>query len=396
MTTVDVVGGVYTEKCAFPYWDELLGSAGRAALGLVGHRDIVRLHTVLAPEQKELAEMLFPARGVTLSIGSRDRPITFDYLHSLAVPRISPRRAVGTFAKPVEGELVIKFGMLEADPTVHADYCVYDPQSAFSPKFFSASGSSAKHLAVVSNRFEVQQMTSEQDADAGVRKIFETDGAEIVIVKDGLNGATVYEGGRKSHIPAFKTDNVFTIGSGDIFVAAFAAGWAIYKLPPVDAAYYASMVTAQYVDTRLIEIPIPTVVQGQKRAEVKLAGGNIYLAGPFRETGQRMLINDAFHHLSALGMDVFSPIHHIGPGEADAVVQKDLAAIHNCSAVFAILNGSSPGTIFEVGYAKALNKPVYCVAQNLRHGDAKLPRGSGAFVYGDYVTALFQIAWRDT
>ena len=54
MTTVDVVGGVYTEKCAFPYWDELLGSAGRAALGLVGHRDIVRLHTVLAPEQRSL------------------------------------------------------------------------------------------------------------------------------------------------------------------------------------------------------------------------------------------------------------------------------------------------------------------------------------------------------
>ena len=132
----------------------------------------------------------------------------------------------------------------------------------------------------------------------------------------------------------------------------------------------------------------------KERETVKKAGGRIYLAGPFRETGQRLFINDARSQLKALGMEVFSPIHDVGPGGAEMVVQQDLDAVRQCDAVFAILNGSSPGTVFEVGYARALNKPVFCVTQNMRDVDVKLPKGSGANLHDDYVSALFQIAWR--
>lgn len=47
MTEIDIVGGVYRERVAFPYWDELIGSAGRSALALNGLVDTVRLHTCL-------------------------------------------------------------------------------------------------------------------------------------------------------------------------------------------------------------------------------------------------------------------------------------------------------------------------------------------------------------
>lgn len=394
MMTVDIVGGVYTERCAFPYWNEMYGSAGRAAAALASQTVPVRLHTLLSADDTRLAEAIYPAKGVELVVGRRDASIVFDYLHSLSVPHISPRRAVGAFDKSIGGDIVVKFGMLEADPAVDADVCVYDPQSAFSPKMFGASGSKAKRLAVIANRSEILRMGAAHSVDDAVRKIIENDGAEVVVVKDGLRGATVHSGGQSASVPAFKTSKVFTIGSGDVFVAAFTLAWAVRGQTPAAAAHFASLATAEYVETRDVETALSQESCTKERHEVALAGGKIYLAGPFREVGQRMLIDDALSHLTALGMDVFSPIHHIGPGEASAVVKKDLEAIHGCDAVFAILNGSSPGTVFEVGYARALEKPVYCLAQNLRHGDLKLPQGAGAHLQDDFVTALFQIAWR--
>jgi hypothetical protein len=394
MTVVDVVGGVYTERCAFPYWDEMLGSAGRAAVVLSSRGLQVRLHTLLSTEDRELAEVIFPGRGVEVHPGDRDASVSFDYLHCLSVPQISPKRSRGAFQQSVKADLVVKFGMLEADPEVHALHCVYDPQSAFSPKPFRVSGSTAQHLAIVANRFEILQMSGMTSIEAAVSSVMESDGAEVLVVKDGLAGATVYARGTKTSVPAFKTDKVFTIGSGDVFVAAFALAWAVLGRPPAAAAEYASRATADYVESRLLELADPDAAGCIARDPVVLSGGDVYLAGPFRETGQRMLIDDALRHLSALGMNVFSPIHDIGPGEAAQVVGKDLDAIRKCDAVFAILNGSSPGTVFEVGYACALDKPVFCVTQNLRSGDKKLPLGAGARMYDDYVTALFQIAWR--
>lgn len=396
MTSIDIVGGVYTERCAFPYWDELFGSAGRAAVALTDKGLHLKLHTLLAPKERDLAAAVFASRGLEVSVGDRDAPISFDYLHCLSVPRVHPRRSQGGFPKPISADIIIKFGMLEADPVVHAkDWCVYDPQSAFAPKFFSASGSTAGRLAVITNRSEILKMTTALDVAGAVKQIFDTDHAEVIVVKDGLNGATVYWADQKVTVSAYRTDSVFTIGSGDVFVAAFAYAWAVVGQAPADAARYASLATAEYVETRYLPMPKPSEVR-EDREPVVLAGGNIYLAGPFREVGQRMLIDDALEQLSALKMKVFSPIHDIGPGEAEAVVEKDLNAIQQCDAVFAILNGSSPGTVFEVGYARALSKPVFCVAQNLRHGDLKLPRGSGAYLNNDYVSALFAIAWRST
>lgn len=392
MIELDIVGGVYREKCAFPHWDQLFGSAGRAAAALQGHVDLIRLHGALSTGEVRSAEGVFADIGLNLS--HRNPPIVFEYLHSMSVPTVSPPAPINRVEMPtVSGDIVVKFGMVEADPKVVGDYVVYDPQSSRNPVGFSASGSTARHLAIVANRGEVLALARKPSIDEAVSSLLAGEGAEVIVVKDGIEGASVYERGRSADVPAYVTRNVFSIGSGDVFVAAFALAWAVRRLGAAQAAEFASLSTADYVENRALPIKsIPTAAADRRVAA--RAGGNIYLAGPFRELGQRMMIDDAREQLRNLGMSVFSPIHDVGPGTADVVVKQDLAAIAQCDAVFAILNGSSPGTVFEVGYARALGKPVFCVAQNMRDVDLKLPRGSEAHLHDDYVSALFQIAWR--
>ena len=191
-----------------------------------------------------------------------------------------------------------------------------------------------------------------------------------------------------------KTENVFTVGSGDIFVAAFALAWGKEGMSPLEAADYASLSVAQYVESETRELRPVAEAPQMSRLPVHLAGGSVYLAGPFRELGQRVVINEARKALLGMGVNVFSPVHDIGHGPAEQVVQKDLKAIQDCDAVLAIVSGSSPGTLFEVGYAVALAKPVFCVAQNLRSNDIKLPQGAGCVVHEDLISALHLLAWR--
>lgn len=395
MTMIDVVGGIYREKCAFPYWDQLFGSAGRAAMALSGIVSQIRLHSALSENERLVAEASMGASDIDLNLFPRNCSIEFDYLHCLSVPRISPAPVIERLTLPdVTGEVVIKFGMMESDPRISACYGIYDPQSASDPVLFSSSGSKAEHVAIIANRGEILKMSGADSVDDAVKKIFSLENAEVIVVKDGLNGACVYSGDGCQHIPAYKTHNVFSIGSGDVFVAAFAYAWGVENKVAIEAAKFASLSTANYVETRALPIKSLDDVETVKREQAHRTGGKIYLAGPFREIGQRMLIDDARSQLRALGMRVFSPIHDVGPGNAEVVVQQDLKAIHECDAVFAILNGSSPGTVFEVGYARALGKPVFCVTQNMRDADLKLPKGSGANLHEDYVSALFQVAWR--
>jgi hypothetical protein len=393
MSEIQVVGGIYREKVAFPYWDQLMGSAGRAATALVGHVDTIRLHSAVTAHEKITATATFAAMGIDLHLQERTQAVEFDYIHTLAIPTISPGSAPSPIDMPrIAAEIIIKFGMMESAPAVTGKYVIFDPQAPQNPQSFTSSGSSADHLAVVANRGEILRMANASTVDDAVSIIVAREKAEVVVVKDGIDGATVYTAGQSHRIPAFKTRNVFSLGSGDVFVAAFALAWAVRKNSPTEAALFASRSVANYVETQTLPILPPDELE--ERDVARKAGGKIYLAGPFRETGQRMFVNDARAHLKSLGMDVFSPIHDIGPGVAEVVVKQDLSAVDQCDAVFAILNGSSPGTVFEVGYARALGKPVFCVTQNMRDVDVKLPKGSGAYLHDDYVSALFQIAWR--
>lgn len=396
MRNVTVVGGVYGEECAFPLRKQVFGSAGRAAAALSTVFESVNLHTVLPEAAAAMAIPNFNAYGVNVEVHSGSQFVSFEYLHCLADPQIHPRPSTIKQQAPfhVEGELVVQFGMMECRPTVNADICVYDPQSPSAPLSFVNSGSKARRLAFVANSGEIELLTG-KSVEAGAAQLVQSENAEIVIAKCGLSGAKVFgKEGFLGAVPAYKAANVFTVGSGDMFVAAFAFAWGKEDLSPVAAADYASRSVASYVENEVCQLlPVDELLRFDREA-VKLAGGNIYIAGPFRELGQRVIINEARKVLLALGMEAFSPVHDIGHGPANVVVRQDLKAIQDCDAVFAILSGSSPGTLFEVGYAVALGKPVFCVAQNMRSNDTKLPEGAGCTIHQDFISALHSLAWR--
>lgn len=126
---------------------------------------------------------------------------------------------------------------------------------------------------------------------------------------------------------------------------------------------------------------------------VRQASGRVYLASPMFDLGQRLVVEEARDHLLAMGLGVFSPLHDVGPGPGHVVAPADLKGIDECDALLAILNGSDPGTIFEVGYAVAKGIPVVALAQNVKAEDLKMVEGSGCTVVHDFVSALYNVAW---
>lgn len=323
--------------------------------------------------------------------------ITFDYVHPLSVPVIRPALVQISALPPllVEGKTVLRFGMLEGTARVSANTCVYDPQSAFSPEQFSANGSRAERLAVVANRSEILAMGRAENIIAAAQSIISAEKAEVVVVKCGAEGATiVHRDGAVETVPAYRSDGAFTIGSGDVFAATFAACWGVEGRIAAEAANLASLAVSDYVGTRALPSRSPQQLEASSRIELVAQPGEVYLAGPFFSMSQRWLIEEAKHCLSDVGMTVFSPFHDIGPGPAGEVAPADIAALERCDVVFAVLEGLDSGTLFEVGYARALGKPVYGFAQTVAYEDLKMVIGTGCIVHADFTTAIHHLAWR--
>jgi len=140
-------------------------------------------------------------------------------------------------------------------------------------------------------------------------------------------------------------------------------------------------------------VPARELVEA-KRAPASTVSGKVYLASPFFNLGQRWLVDEARRCLTELGLEVFSPVHDVGPGPAQEVGPKDIEALNASDRVFAILDGLDAGTIFEVGYARAKGIPVYALAQAVSEEDLKMVVGSDCKVFYDFVTALHHTAWK--
>jgi sugar/nucleoside kinase (ribokinase family) len=81
------------------------------------------------------------------------------------------------------------------------------------------------------------------------RLFFPTVNKQNNLAKCGVRGALVIEPGRyPSGVPAYHSERVFKIGTGDIFSAAFAYYWMEKGLAPRDAADRASHTVASYTE----------------------------------------------------------------------------------------------------------------------------------------------------
>jgi nucleoside 2-deoxyribosyltransferase len=292
--------------------------------------------------------------------------------------------------------------MLEGTARVRGEWVVYDPQSFFAPEPFEENGSSAKHLAIVVNMGEARKMTgasSIPDMGAALLK----GSAEVVVIKRGARGLSVFtrdQGGKTVHqtLPAYETQRVFPIGSGDVFSGVFALGWAVEHLEPLEAARRASQATAYYCGTR--QLPIPenpeaelTAAFTPLRPPAEGPRPEVYLAGPFFTMAQRWLVREARDGLRAQDVAVFSPYHDVGVGDAADVVPQDIEALGRCQSVLAIVDGADAGTLFEVGYARAKGVPVIAIAENEPEEHLKMLTGTGCEVHNDFTTAVYRAAW---
>lgn len=394
---ITVAGGVYHERCIEPHWNDVFGSAGRAAVALTNYIE-VDLFTYRARALDAGLSNLEAAFGVRLHGPFVDRGVEFEYVHSLSTPKIKPRPDAIRQYEPFEatGDVVLRFGMLEGSARVTGKRVVYDPQSAFDPRPYHENGSSAETLAVILNRQEGRQLSGLTDPAEIVAHIQNGWNADVVVLKMGGHGAMVHVRGEAPvAVTSYRSESVWKIGSGDVFSAAFTYFWGHRQMPAAEAAQLASRATSYYCGTKALPLPSEDELRSQVSDPVASRGGKVYLAAPFFNLAERWVVEEIRDQLLHMEVEVFSPLHDVGVGPGEVVAKADLAGLDECSVVLAVLNGGDVGTIFEIGYAVAKGIPVIALAQNTRPEDLKMPVGSGCRVYADIVTTIYQTVWAE-
>lgn len=397
---ITIVGGVYRERCMRPAWDDFYGSAGRAATAIARFGGQAELHACVDSSTEIVVNARAAAEGFHFHSTAVQGGVTFEYIHGLANPDI--RRGIYVKSKlQVNAEKVLRFGMIDGTAVIDSDYVVFDPQNADGPELFRTNGSKAKHLALVLNRHEANLLvpySSELNAQELAIALAKQEDAEVVVIKMGPLGALVYDNGAISTVPAYRTERVWKIGSGDTFAAHFALGWMDNGLTAHDAASIASVATAFYCQNQ--GFPDPTLLDNFTPQELQPSARyragyvpKVYLAGPFFTLAELWMVGQARRDLLTMGMDVFSPYHDVGLGTAEDVVERDLEGVRDCDVLFAIGDGLDSGTIYEIGYARALNKPVVFYAENESEQNKKMMEGSDCRITDDYVSAIYQTVW---
>jgi hypothetical protein len=292
-----VAGGCYRELCDLPYWNETFGSGGRAAAVISALGGKVRLKTYYNPSQREDLYTL-DVYGVAVELSARNQDIVFAYRNPLSEPLLVPNNIQMCESIRASARSILRFGFIEGDAIVEAKQAVYDPQGS-KPAFFAANGSRAERLAVILNEVELKSLEQADDMTDAARRLLRNSGAETVVVKLGVTGALVFEAGREpSFIPAFDSERVFKIGTGDVFTGAFAYHWCESEKSATDSASLASQAVSYYAETRNLRI------QFADRRPILSVNARIAVASSGNSLPDRLLSEEAESSLRSLGADV--------------------------------------------------------------------------------------------
>ena len=402
---ITVVGGSYGEECAYPRLQLYRGSGGRAAALLSSLKVKVSLHTITGPQLTSIFESIASKLEYTLIAHHGSEDIWFRYRHPLGKPTIHHSLNIANLKIPIiSSELALVYGMIEGRPPIHAKRVVYDPQDGIKSKPFDINGSTAEELALVVSHSEGEALTGESDCTKIAERLFEKPNVTVVVVKCGPQGALVKTSMIHQWIRPFPTYHVHKIGSGDAFSAAFAYAWLIEGQTPVSSAWFASRITAAYVELGQDSIDsnlLPTYREEAKTAEINFVGQGlreipdtqIYLAAPFFNTAEQWRVDEVRDALKDMGFKVFSPIHDVGIGPSEEVTPADLFGLEQSGVVIALLDGLDPGTVFEVGYARAKGIPVVVVAESVNPELLTMIIGSGCELTTDLSTGIYAVCW---
>ena len=392
-----VVGGLYREIS--PKFDLFLGSGGRASLFLATQN--IDITFVTCASDQACKSFQSSKKGLTSGNGNIiidneevSSDISFKYSSYLFDPLI-----FGSIeeekSKQIDLDNCLYFGMLGANIEVKAtNKVVYDPQNTSKPKKFSETGSIAGELAVVLNEHEAKAMVGNHEIMELLRKVQQYNNADIVVLKRGPYGALVLTNDKITNIPVFLSKKFCKIGSGDIFSACFAYCWIFESLNPIEAALKASKAVSAYVETQRFEsLPIIlnrnfTELDSQKIAK------KIYLAGPFFSISELWLVEKLKAIFELYDIKVFSPYHDVGISNNHLeIAQADLDGLQQADNIFAIANNFDPGTVFEIGYARALNKNVFMLLDYSAKKDLAMFDGTGCIISNDIDYLIYKAIW---
>ena len=395
--TATIIGGCYKEICGLYNTCELKGS-GIRALELfleLKWKENLSFYSC-ADKHIHLLESLYHRKNVNLIL-TKAYDVTFNYDHPFRMTNMFPRADVLLKDKKVieaEDENVLIYGMVDANFEVKGRRVVYDPQTTAMMPLFSESGSEAEELIIVLNANEAKALSEKESLQKQRDVIFEKEHCRALIIKQGVKGATLFESKDDvgSHIPAYITPKVNSIGTGDVFTAAFAYQW-FNGCTLKDAALYASKAVACFVaphtidglNDRMNKFDYPILEYKDNK--------QIYLAGPFFSFTQRWLIGEFYKALLNENMTVFSPLHDVGIGDAREVTEPDLEGLRKSQVVLAVLDGLDSGTLFEVGYAIAHGKKVVAYVQNESRKALQMLEGTNCDIESDFTTAIYKTCW---
>ncbi|GAA3968037.1 PfkB family carbohydrate kinase [Mucilaginibacter dorajii] len=390
---LNIIGGTYYETCREPFWDELYGSGLRAAHALSEKPSKVVFHTNIGKVDYDKLVCISEAIGITTKAKLIPYTNTFAYDHPLAEPYFD--RIEVNDEEIIYADLIVQFGMIEGNKKVKAKKAIYDPQSPGNPQSFWSNGSDTQELIWVANIGEMEIFTGAVSLKGIKEYLFSVENVVAAVIKKGTDGAIIIQRDKDDfHVPVFKTKHVWPIGTGDIFTASFAYNYLIENHSIEESAINASLATAYYTETK--SLPLPQLIDESKferfykESKVK---PKIYLAGPFFNMAQRWMIEQFRVQLRNFGLDVFSPYHDVGLGNATQVVPLDIEAIKNCDIVLAIVDGLDAGTLFEIGFAKSLNLPVVVFVEDEKSEALTMLKGTNCLFEKDFSTVIYKTVW---
>jgi len=407
---IHIVGGSYREICHWPNHDIVMGSGGRAArvIAELLQTEGTHLHSLLPSEFEINLKQHFALVDCKFHIENVEELVTFKYDHPLSIPEIYPPRSVleqQSFSISIKEDNVLVFGMVESEIDVDAKKLVYDPQDQVCIKTLEDRQFKAEAISLVLNHSEAtsfyKKLQGTDSCDLSVEQLadalLEEQSVAAIVIKSGHRGAFAKARDTNGEwVSAYRTENIFPIGSGDCFAAAFSYYWCIAEETVITAAKYASIVAAFYCETKTYvsatNVPI-LMEEYNSLPSTNRDGKLVYLAGPFFSLKELWMVNQVRAALCNIGLDVFSPYHDVGVGTAEEVVSKDIEGIKKADVIYALFDGHDPGTLFEIGYAVKLGIPVVIYAETSSNEHLKMYEGMGCVICTDFSTSIYQTSW---
>lgn len=368
-----IVGGLYHEICLRPAWNGLFGSGGRAALTIAALSSETILHSYFEDFEHGALD-LYRDNEVQLALKKSKSGVAFAYFHPLSRPHLEVNGPKEQELIKVEGDTVLRFGLVEGDAIVAAKRAILDPQGSMNAQDFHSNGSSAEELAIVLNENEIKTWADDLVPEEAAREIISAKQANVVVIKRGFQGATVVNESLEVHeIPAFKSPIVFKIGTGDVFSALFSLLWGERGINPVDAAYQASAGVAKYATTR--RSPMRSVTNDFTAISGK-PKGPVIVVGAKNTLGRHYAFEEAICRLSELGVDAQSDTDESG---------KDMPAVLLVLAEG--MNELAVRTVLESheGVAAVVLDELQSTGESQDYADKML--------VSDFTTALYHAAW---